>query len=511
MGIKRLLLLCFFAVTTTVLSAQSVTEHVVVKGNTLYSLSKQYGITVDALLEANPQIVGTTLSLGDILIVPKPTQADTSPLTAAVSISDSIDTAHATPAFEMYKVRRGDTPAGLAKEWGFPDMASFYRINPDARSDWKRGLQLVKPMNEMAVLQATADTLVVKPASTADTAVFLKADSTRSSLEVLGILPFFHIDYINETALAKRSPVAMSLRMGMEFAAHLHSDSSFAVNIDFIDSQNHSDSLKKALDSLDLEQYDLVLGPLYSKRVQQMAAYGVANKSVNLMSKSDVINDLGVYNTVVAEENFYLSLRDLVNNRDSLADNSVPLVVTKSLTPACSAFFEGFDNPNKWLVTNDEKWSSNETLAQLNSTQHYELIIFDSDPAFILDVLRNLRSGNASYTLYATEYQLFNSGITNDNFMREAEVICAMSSYLSYQNSNTLLFVEAFRAHFGIEPNNYAIRGFDIADYHIIRTLYGESPMRGIYLGFDHTQGKENKWVELRRFENFEWNLLRHP
>ena len=64
---------------------------------------------------------------------------------------------------------------------------------------------------------------------------------------------------------------------------------------------------------------------------------------------------------------------------------------------------------------------------------------------------------------------------------------------------------------FGIEPNNYAIRGFDIADYHIIRTLYGESPMRGIYLGFDHTQGKENKWVELRRFENFEWNLLRHP
>ena len=71
MGIKHLLFLCFFAITTA-LSAQSVTEHVVVKGNTLYSLSKQYGITVDALLEANPQIVGTTLSLGEVLIVPLP-------------------------------------------------------------------------------------------------------------------------------------------------------------------------------------------------------------------------------------------------------------------------------------------------------------------------------------------------------------------------------------------------------------------------------------------------------
>jgi len=508
MGIKRLLILCFFVV-TTVLSAQSVTEHAVVKGNTLYSLSKQYGITVDVLLEANPQIVGATLSLGDTLIVPKPTQADTSPVTTAVPISDSIDTVHATPTFEMYKVRRGDTPAGLAKEWGFPDMASFYRINPDACSDWKPGLQLVKPMNEMAVLQATADTLDIKPASTADTAVFLKADSTRSSLEVLGVLPFFHIDYINETALARRSPVAMSLRMGMEFAARLHSDSSFAVNIDFIDSQNHRDALKKALNSLDLEQYDLVLGPLYTRRVQQMAAYGATDKSVNLMSKSDVINDLGVYNTVVAEENLYLSLRDLVNNRDSLSGNSVPLVVTKSLTPACSAFFEGFDNANKRLVTNDERWSSNQTLAQLNSTQHYELIIFDSDPAFMLDVLRNLRSGNASYTLHATEYQLFNSGITNDNFMREAEVICAMSSYLSYQDPNTLSFVEAFRAHFGIEPNQYAIRGYDIADYHIQRLLYGDGPVRGILVGFDFTQDQQNRWVELRRFDNYEWKLLR--
>jgi hypothetical protein len=116
--------------------------------------------------------------------------------------------------------------------------------------------------------------------------------------------------------------------------------------------------------------------------------------------------------------------------------------------------------------------------------------------------------GKASYSLYATEYQLFNSGITNDNFMREAEVICAMSSYLSYQDSKTLLFVEAFRAHFGVEPNLYAIRGYDIADYHIIRKHYGDGPMRGIYLGFDHSQGKQNKWVELRRFENFEWSIL---
>ena len=33
--------------------------------------------------------------------------------------------------------------------------------------------------------------------------------------------------------------------------------------------------------------------------------------------------------------------------------------------------------------------------------------------------------------------------------------------------------------------------------------------MRGILLGFDFTQDSQNRWVELRRFENFEWKLLR--
>ena len=92
MGIKQLLFLCFFAITSS-LSAQSVTEHVVVKGNTLYSLSKQYGITVNALLEANPQITGTALSLDDVLIIPMLEQKNTvlvNTTDSVASIQDSV-------------------------------------------------------------------------------------------------------------------------------------------------------------------------------------------------------------------------------------------------------------------------------------------------------------------------------------------------------------------------------------------------------------------------------------
>ena len=124
MGIKQLLFLCFFAITTS-LSAQAVTEHVVVKGNTLYSLSKQYGITVNALLEANPQIAGTTLSLDDVLIIPMPERKDSVLAPTVDPVVNIQDSAHSEAKYDMYKVRRGDTPEDLGAGVGFSRYGLF--------------------------------------------------------------------------------------------------------------------------------------------------------------------------------------------------------------------------------------------------------------------------------------------------------------------------------------------------------------------------------------------------
>lgn len=45
--------------------------HVVQKGDTLYKLGKEYGVTVSALLFANPYINVYNLQVGDELCIPK--------------------------------------------------------------------------------------------------------------------------------------------------------------------------------------------------------------------------------------------------------------------------------------------------------------------------------------------------------------------------------------------------------------------------------------------------------
>ncbi len=45
--------------------------HVIEKGDTLYKLGKKYGVTVSALLFANPYINVYNLQIGDELCIPK--------------------------------------------------------------------------------------------------------------------------------------------------------------------------------------------------------------------------------------------------------------------------------------------------------------------------------------------------------------------------------------------------------------------------------------------------------
>ena len=55
MGIKRkLFVTVLLAIAAMPLSAQSTVAHEIVKGNTIYSLAREYGSTVEAINEANP-------------------------------------------------------------------------------------------------------------------------------------------------------------------------------------------------------------------------------------------------------------------------------------------------------------------------------------------------------------------------------------------------------------------------------------------------------------------------
>jgi murein DD-endopeptidase MepM/ murein hydrolase activator NlpD len=484
---------------------QSITEHIVVKGNTLYSISKTYGITVEALQEANPQISGTALSIGDTLLIPS---TDNPAPTPEVQPSETTVPAPVDAGYEMYKVKKGDTPADLAKAWGFTTMRAFYRLNPDARTDWKKGMILVKPVLPGTFEESPKDSVAITTGSDSTVSVELLDE-----VHILGLLPFFHRDYINETPLAKRSPLALSFRQGMELAIDELNDSTRSIDITFADTYNHADSLRLAIERNPLDSFDLVVGPLYSKRVMEISKHASANKVISPLSKNPSINASPLQNAVVAEEYQWQAIIDLVAQRQEvavlMANPRRTLIVAQSSAKtetAISGMFSVLNHPKVMKAT--EGWKENERLAFLDSTIHYDLIVYDNDPAFVLDVLRNLRAGNASYTWYTVEHQIVDNGITQDNFAREKGVVCAYSSYIDYRSEAAMSMVQSFREKFGAQPDGYAIKGYDVAQFYVRNLTEGTKAYRGVSLGFLPNEQGKNMYTELRVFQNLEWRKI---
>jgi lipoprotein YgeR len=119
------------------------TKYQVVKGDTLYSISKKYQLTVAELRSANNLSESDVLKAGQILIIP---EADIGNA-VALSSSNSKTNANASSSIKtkIYTVEKGDTLYGIAKKFN-TTVAILYDLNKlNSNSVIKTGQKLNVP------------------------------------------------------------------------------------------------------------------------------------------------------------------------------------------------------------------------------------------------------------------------------------------------------------------------------------------------------------------------------
>ena len=508
MGIKRkLFVTVLLAIAALPLLAQSTVAHEIVQGNTIYSLAKEYGSTVEAINEANPNIGVRSLVIGETLIIPisKDTLVNEN---VAPQVQDQ-PIAQA-PEYEVYLVKRKDTPESLTASWGLPDLEAFYMLNPDARIQWSKGMALVKPANAAAIAFKA-------PSNSKET-----NDTTASlgnEIRVACILPFFLEQYVNEGPGRKRSELSFSYRQGVELAIEeFNKDSSLVIDVQFFDSMNQRDTVQTIVQELITNQPDLVLGPMYSSRLMQLNGTPLEEFAVNLISKQEYVRNTGLWNDVVPEDVFWGAIKqynELSQQQDTASDSTVVpsrklLVVGINSGKSAKAsryLTNELEAEDYLLVEGDNSWIHNEQLTTLDFTLGYDLVITENDPAYILDVLRNLRSVNLDYHWYTHEYQALDNGLVSSVFARET-VHMFTANFTDYDREESTEFIREFRNRFERHPDRMAIEGYDNAKFHLLRLTQGTTSWRGIRKGFTfENASKENSFVELRSFKNLRWEL----
>lgn len=123
---KKLILLLSLIFASSFIYSQSQTTHTVVKGETYYSISKKYGISVDELCSANNLNTSDVLKVGQVLNIPQNSksatensnQSSANSSNSAVSKSNSSNSSENSSSarkFDTYTVQKGDTFYRIAK------------------------------------------------------------------------------------------------------------------------------------------------------------------------------------------------------------------------------------------------------------------------------------------------------------------------------------------------------------------------------------------------------------
>lgn len=126
---KKLLAIIFFTVAMSFMTADIV--HVMKKGETVYSLSKQYGVSMQVILDYNGIKDATKIIAGQKIKIP-----DRNTLTPNQR------------ATEQYVVQKGDTVYGIAKKFNTTQAEIFVLNNLTAQSVIKVGQKLKVPAKQ---------------------------------------------------------------------------------------------------------------------------------------------------------------------------------------------------------------------------------------------------------------------------------------------------------------------------------------------------------------------------
>ena len=271
------------------------TIHDVAKGETLYSLSRQYGVTIDDIKGAN-EVLANGLKAGQRIKIPMKSAVDA---TQSQTVAEAPQPQPQTPKEEVattttttHKVARRETLYSLSKRYDVT-IEELYALNPHIKSGLKAGEIVTIPLKRVASQPAPVPAPAPTPAPTttpvkeelADearvtTAPQQQQDVTDSSSTTTEQTP------LRILKRGERAEVALMLPLGSEerpsqnyldfyrgFLIGLDSVrmAGYSVNLNLYNTAHDYNRVAEIISSGALNRADLVVGPVYEDELIPVA------------------------------------------------------------------------------------------------------------------------------------------------------------------------------------------------------------------------------------------------
>ena len=471
-------------------------SHIVLERQTLYSISKAYNVTQDAIFEANPGLKEVGLKKNAIIMIPMAAEVREE-VTAKPEeptkkeAADKEEKKNAVASVQkIHTVRWYETLKDIAAKYNVSESAIIAANNLND-GKIKNRQKLIIPTDEYATdmvpEQQEVEIAQKEEEENMDleTAFDEKTDEDSSA--------FIAKDNIKTTVLlplkatgSSSSKSNMDFYSGVLLAARELGESGINIDMNVYDISNGSFGATKN----ELESSDIIIGPVAAADITRL--YAVAPEIKALISPLDPKAEqlIDRYCTMVhapaprmaqyediaqwLREDLMPGDRVIVISEKEVRKGDEGRILRAAIDSAHIAY-----TPFSYSILEGRKiqepLEANMTAEGVN-----RVVIASESEAFVNDVVRNLNltiHNKFNVVLYAPAKIRTFETIEIENF-HNTNLHASLTYYIDYSNADVKSFIKKYRTLFKTEPTQFAFQGYDVARYFLgLCAKYGEEWM----------------------------------
>ena len=465
----------------------NVSKHIVKAKETRYGIARMYGITVSELEQMNPEL-GEGLSQNAIINVPS---------------KAILQTAIAEKGYRFYEVQpkegfyRLKVKTNLTKE-------QIVALNPYAKDGLQEGMILKIP-----IVGVTSTTGQINKRDLQQTII----DTSLKRIAVL--LPFRLNKIISDSLSVKQQQIKrnrlMSLSLdfysGLLMATEFAKDKGISLQLDVFDTQYSTATVSDIINSNTFDNFDAVIGPLGQKNIEKAAAM-LQDTNVPVfspLSNKQIKVSKNVFQSLPSDAMLEDGMLEYIVS--GMSDKNVIVITDSTKTAQLAKIMLAIPDARIVSLREEGFLRLEDIEIQIDETKENWVILEATDPILISNVVGVLNGlpvidPDLEEDQEPVDYEirLFSldknaafdyHDVSNVHLAELNFTFPSVNKNYNYKDKNAFLI--SYKNKYGVLPNRFAVRGFDLTYDVILRLASSEDIFTASKQEFE-TQYIENKF-----------------
>lgn len=460
--------------------------HIVASGETLYSISKLYGVSINDIKVSNPTIGDdNNINMGQLIRIDaasliaasasgQPAITEPEPIAKQEPIAETqvktIEQANQQGYIE-HVVKKRETLYGLSRKYNV-SILDINSANPSLRSEGlKEGNIILIPSDQATALATTAAVEQEVDIPTKQQ-LYMQSEQQNQLTEYQYMpqnVPNKHFGVNEPINAAILLPIQVSEKQNRQFAEFyqgllIATDSiakdGVSINLNIYNTDKDLSKVESLVSSGLLDDSDIIIGPIYNDQFSIIASYA-AQRAIPVVSPLAAVDtDLpNIYQIAPSESDRYAKIEELVKDKHVIiysSDSDDKTLIDELKIYAPEATIMPFDNMVKPEEIGEQMSSEEENIFVVAATK-------DQDIDMLLSKLTSVKATNYNKSMSVLGSSSFaRSSVDRSNYFR-LDVKYISPYHIDRSDSDVLDFDRRYIAKYNRQPSLFAYRGHDVA------------------------------------------------